>query len=94
MALKSSFCSLPGLHPRNIIDLKMTLGNRTRTISLQLDNKYINHEVILESENLKSENEKKIPCLKRADSGIGKLYYKGNEIIVLPDAQYSIFVLL
>ena len=77
MALKSSICSLPGLQPSNITDLKMTLGNRTRTISLQLDNKYINHEVILESENLKSKNEKKIPCLKRADSGIGKLYYKG-----------------
>ena len=52
----------------------MTLGSTQ-------DNKYVSNEeaneVILEPEKEKK-NFKQVPYLKRADSGIGKLYYKGT----------------
>ena len=52
----------------------MTLGSTQ-------DNKYISNEeaneVILEPEKEKKNFKPQVPYLKRADSGIGKLYYKG-----------------
>ena len=52
----------------------MTLGSTQ-------DNKYVSNEeaneVILEPEKEKKNFKHQVPYLKRADSGIGKLYYKG-----------------
>ena len=55
----------------------MTLGSTQ-------DNKYVSNEeaneVILEPEKEKKNFKHQVPYLKRADSGIGKLYYKGMHV--------------